>query len=632
MKRILSLILALTLLLCAFPSLAVGAAEDFVTQTTMVRALETLLKTDAPLMSEYSQKSPYGGKSGNLGFAQTVFYRLFLTELGESADLSESDALTMMSEFPAGDTALAATIPAARGALRFGDLIQYGKDGHVSVVLGETDGRVVVYDCGFGGDKLVRLRLVSDTDLTEQATTEGDEGGLRFFRAKNRPVTDITLTLASKPKTLSYYLNATPTTEGALLNYYMSELTGKQEIQADNPDLKTFASTEEAGEVPMLFLYGSAITFCVLEVKNETVESVQVETLPTKVKYTTEEELDMTGAVVTAKMLDGTTVTLEDGEYTATYAFTAAGSAVVTVSYGGKSTTFSVTLTDPPVTRLSVIAPTKTEYYIGERLDLTGAMIVVDYEKEKNKNLPLLESMLSPYDTTLPGKQTITVTFGEKTAEFTINVLENTVAALRLATNLNKQYRKGAMIDLAKIELTVLYENGQSRTVSARDCVVTVNGKETSTFEEAGEAKVVFTYQGVSTGTVAVTVSEDPMSQFITAAIVIIGCLIGIPLLILLAVFLLRRVREKKAALAADIESFDEDDDVRIAPDSPSSDTVPLPKIPTNVPSIRRAEDDPTISVPKIPQGEESPTIRIPSLPKEEDTPARRSIDFFDEL
>ncbi|MBQ2731154.1 MAG: bacterial Ig-like domain-containing protein [Clostridia bacterium] len=651
MKRILAFSLSLTLFLSLVLPTAVFAAkteeESYVTQTSMVRALQTMLTVDAPLDSEYTQKSPYGGAKGSLGFAQTLFYRLFLSELPKDGKLLECEDLTVMSAFEEGDGAQASTIPAARGALRFGDLIQYGDGGHISVVLGEADRCVVVYDCGFGGeDKRVRLRLVTEDELTEQALEEG-RGGLFFFRCKNLPALDITLDLVKKPKTTSYYLESTPSTKGALLAYH-SEQTGRKEIKANDEQLLTFASTAEAGNVPMLFLYGSAITFCSLEVKNETVESIVIKTPPTKLEYTTEEEVDMTGAVVIAKMLDEekTEVELDESEYTVSYAFTAPGSATVTVSYGSKETTFDVKVKEPPITRLTVGPLAKTKYYVGERLDLTDAYIVVDYEKKKNVRIDLVESMLSAYDTSLPGKLSVTVNYGGKTAELTVEIIENKIASLRLVSSLNKQYRKGASIDLAKVELEVLYEDGQTRTVTARDCEVKINGEVTSTFHKPGEAEVVFTYQNVSTGTVAVSVAEDPMAGIITVAVIILALLIGIPLLILLIVFLVRRAREKKAQntvdvggndyeIAEEIASFDdEDDDMRIFEEKGNrGDTVALPKIATGVPSIRRAGDDPTIQVPQIPKSADSPTIRIPKLPADTPkTPAPRKIDFFDDL
>ncbi|MBQ2252571.1 MAG: bacterial Ig-like domain-containing protein [Clostridia bacterium] len=651
MKRILVFTLSLLLTFSLFLPLGVSAAkageESYVTQTSMVRALQTMLTLDAPLDSEYTQKSPYGGAKGSLGFAQTLFYRLFLSELPKDGKLLDCEELTLMSAFEEGDEAQASTIPAARGALRFGDIIQYGDGGHISVVLGESDRDVVVYDCGFGGkDKRVRLRLVTEDELVEQATKEGN-GGLLFFRCKNLPSLDITLDLVKKPKTTSYYLESTPSIKGALLAYH-SEQTGRKEITASDEQLLTFASTEEAGNVPMLFLYGSAVTFCSLEVKNETVESLVIKTPPTKLEYTTEEEVDMTGAVIIAKMLDEekTQVELDESEYTVSYAFTSPGSATVTVSYGSKEATFDVTVKEPPITRLTVGTLAKTKYYVGERLDLTDAYIVVDYEKKKNVRIDLVDSMLSAYDTSLPGKLTVTVHYGGKTAEFTVEVIENKIATLRLISSLNKQYRKGASIDLAKVELSVLYEDGQSRTITARDCEVKINGEVTSTFHTPGEAEVVFTYQNVSTGTVAVSVAEDPMAGLITVAVIILALLIGIPLLILLIIFLVRRAKEKKAEripvaseneyeTAEEIASFDdEDDDMRIFEEKGArGDTVALPKIATGVPSIRRAGDDPTIQIPKIPDSADSPTIRIPKLPTDTpETPAPRKIDFFDDL
>lgn len=620
-----SLAAALALFLFCACLTPVFAAPYTVTQTSMVRALEAMLGEFEP-NSTYTAKSSHGGASGNLGFAQELFYRLFLTELSETADLSTSTALTTLSVFRAADTAQAATLEAAMGALRFGDVIQYGALGHVSIVLGEAGKSLVVYDCGFADENLIALRCVEQQELSAQALTAGNEGGLSFYRAKNVPTFDITLTQLSAPNVTSYYLEATPVTDGLSLEYYSAQ-TGRLPIAADNPELKVFVSTQRAGKIPMLLLYGSAFTFTLLEVKDQVVESVLIEASPTKLAYTTEQTVDMTGAIVSAVMRDGTKVALTEEEYTLTYAFTAPGPAVVTVSYGGKSDKFNVTVSAPPVLALRVNPPTKTTYFVGERLELDGASLIVDYETKTNQSVELLESMLSAYDTTTPGEQVITVTYGEMTAEFTITVVENKVSALRLSSTLPRSLRKGAMLDINTIELLVIYENGQTRTITAADCVVSVGGKETATLEQAGTAEIVFSYQGVSTGTVAIEVTEDPMEAFLRTLIILLCCLIGIPLLVLLIIFLIRRFRTEPAV---PVEEPDADDDTRVfVPEDDLGDTVHLPRIPVGVPSDKTAGEDATIPVPPLPKGEESPTIRIPQIKKPS---ADEPIDFFDEL
>ena len=73
--------------------------------------------------------------------------------------------------------------------------------------------------------------------------------------------------------------------------------------------------------------------------------------------------------------------------------------------------------------RISVTAlPTKVIYEQGEELSMEGAEVTAYYNDNSSK---LITSYtVSGYDANTPGEQTITVTFGRKTATFTVTVTE----------------------------------------------------------------------------------------------------------------------------------------------------------------------------------------------------------------
>jgi len=95
----------------------------------------------------------------------------------------------------------------------------------------------------------------------------------------------------------------------------------------------------------------------------KTLQSIAV-TPPTKTEYTLGESLDTTGMVVTASYSDGSTATVPagDGGYTISgFSSTTAGDKTITVSYGGKSDTFTVTVSAEqpvPVTGITLAKET----------------------------------------------------------------------------------------------------------------------------------------------------------------------------------------------------------------------------------------------------------------------------------
>lgn len=646
---------AFCLLLClclCFAACAMAHANSIVTQTTMVRVLRSMLETTSPPGSEYNGASPNGGGTGSLGFAQTLFFKLFSVELSHSDNLDECAALSRIATYDAGDGA-PENLAVVMQSLRFGDLLQYGQGGHIATVLGLLPGTntLVVYDCGFGGGTTVRLRFVTEADLAAQiALSEQDRGGALFYHFKNLPAMEITLSVMNKPETLSYYLGSDLSMSGISLEY-VSTQSGKQTITDQSPDFRFFASSKEAGNVPVVLVNGSAITFLSVEIKNETVTSLKVSPLPLKTQYYEGEALDMSGAVVTATLKDGTQASLTEGDYTLSYDFSGIGPTNVTLSFGGKTATFSVTVVEPPVVKFSVVAPTKTEYYAGERIAVAGGSLLVDYETKTNVTVPLEESMLSLYDTNTPGTLTVTVNYGGKTGTFTVTVLANNLVSLRLNSELHKEYRIGTKLGGTGISLICVYQDGSQRSITAAECTITINGEETSELKKAGTANIVFTYDGVSTGTIAVTVTEDPFAKSLTVFIVIIALLLGIPLIVILILRVIRQNRQKKLPPPPPEETPGGDDDVLLydpAHTAPSASvtkdpTIKLPDLTGKTSLHIQTSDDPTISFEPLtrPSGFEGesddPTISFapflaPDSAPEADENTRRDFDFYDDI
>jgi len=104
------------------------------------------------------------------------------------------------------------------------------------------------------------------------------------------------------------------------------------------------------------------------------------------------------------------------------------GTAVVkvTVKTAGNNLTGECTLT---VTQLSNIVittpPDKTTYYVGEALDLTGLVVTGTYNDGRTEELTITSDNISGFDSSEPAEaQIVTITYGGKTAIFTVNILE----------------------------------------------------------------------------------------------------------------------------------------------------------------------------------------------------------------
>ena len=77
--------------------------------------------------------------------------------------------------------------------------------------------------------------------------------------------------------------------------------------------------------------------------------------------------------------------------------------------------------------------PTKTTYYVGNSLDLTGGVITVTYTDNTSEEISMTASGVTTtgFDNTTAGEQTITVTYKDKTTTFNVTVNEAPAAAQR---------------------------------------------------------------------------------------------------------------------------------------------------------------------------------------------------------
>lgn len=167
---------------------------------------------------------------------------------------------------------------------------------------------------------------------------------------------------------------------------------------------------------------------------------IEITSPPTKTTYNAGENLNLTGIVVTATFSDGSTQ-----DVTSECTFSPASGTVIyedttkitanwtwedTIAYSAaQSITVKRVLTGLSITT----QPTKTSYYKGDTLDLTGMVVTATFSSGASEDVtsgcsfsPAAGSALSSY-----GTVTVTVTYNEngvtKTASFTVSVSVKTV-------------------------------------------------------------------------------------------------------------------------------------------------------------------------------------------------------------
>ena len=209
----------------------------------------------------------------------------------------------------------------------------------------------------------------------------------------------------------------------------------KMHIGASYSDYKW---TYFKGTISEILIYDRALSDAEIEQVNTYLTQKYVTSLesitvsgPTKTQYEIGDELDLTGLVVTAHYSDGSEAAVEDYEVSG-FDSSTAGEKTITVTYQGKTAAFKVTVKEPekPVVTLESITisgPNKTEYKIGEELDLTGLVVIAHYSDGSYQEVTDYE--VSGFDSAAAGEKTVTVTYQGETVSFKITVKEDTASS-----------------------------------------------------------------------------------------------------------------------------------------------------------------------------------------------------------
>jgi rhamnogalacturonan endolyase len=216
-----------------------------------------------------------------------------------------------------------------------------------------------------------------------------------------------------------------PTTDGNSLRVFTTTTSTEYKIKTlmQDPVYRSGVAAEQTAynQPPHVGFYLSSELF------TSPTESIEITSLPTKTVYSIGDSFDRTGLKVTA--------TLENGEKNEVTAFTVSGydpettgEQTLTVKYMGKTATFTVTVKDISGITIAQM-PTKTTYSQGQTLDTSGMVVKAVYTDGTSSEISSGYEV-SGYNSENLGSQTVTVTYKDKTATFTVEVTEASISAM----------------------------------------------------------------------------------------------------------------------------------------------------------------------------------------------------------
>ena len=205
------------------------------------------------------------------------------------------------------------------------------------------------------------------------------------------------------------------------------------------------------------------------------------------------------------------------------------GAQTITVTYREKTTTFQVTVVDRAVESLSVVQqPAKREYAVGETLSLSGLTLSAVYNDKTSQEITDTSKFsASGFDSSRAGSCTVTVSYGGKSADFTVTVREASPSVTVSAPSINiVSFAGGKRVELSSAQgAQIRYTTDGSDPVSGGTAYAApLELTETKTVKAV--ALLNGNASSVTSGRVSVTKAGTPSASYASGAQLPAGTLV----------------------------------------------------------------------------------------------------------
>ena len=234
------------------------------------------------------------------------------------------------------------------------------------------------------------------------------------------------------------------------------------------------------------------------------VAGITLVSAPVKTLYYCGDEPNLAGGVIEVLYISGDSEELPiTPDMIAGFNSAVAGDRTVTVAYEGFTVTFDITVKALELLGITIAAqPLKTEYIIGQQLDLAGLVVNASYNN--GATVSVADYEVAEFEAAV-GVNTVVVTFGGKSASFTVTFAPRRMTGISMeSAPLKTHYNEGEQLDLAGMRICAQYNNGDAEAVGDYE----VFGYDST----PGEKAIVVLYEGYTVG-FTVSVREKALTD-----------------------------------------------------------------------------------------------------------------------
>jgi len=201
-------------------------------------------------------------------------------------------------------------------------------------------------------------------------------------------------------------------------------------------------------------------------------QSISITHAANKLIYTVGDALDISGLQVTGTYSNNstTTETISVANISGFNSSTTAASQTLTITIGGKTTTYTIVINPVPVVLQSIAITqlaSKLVYTVGEQLDITGLQVTGTYSNNSTTTETISVANISGFNSSAPAtSQTLTITVGGKTVTYTIMI--NTVPVVLQSIAITQAagklvYTVGEQLDITGLQVTGTYSDNSTK-------------------------------------------------------------------------------------------------------------------------------------------------------------------------
>lgn len=331
------------------------------------------------------------------------------------------------------------------------------------------------------------------------------------------------LTVDAQPSKTVYFAGDTFEIAGLTLTAHYSNGT----TQPVNIDDVTWTPAGEltADTTKITLTYQDKTAEVPVTVQKAEIDELTVSEGPTKTVYFVGDTFEIAGLALTATYNnnDTNTIAIESGDDAAAKGvtwstngnFNTAGEKTITVSYQGKSQTFTVTVKEPKVVSIALSGWTDDKtFVVGQSFDPTGLTLTATYDDPKKEDYAItitsaeqakqLGVTWTPQGALNTSTTQVILTYQEQTATVNVKVVPVAVSEIQVSQNPTKtSYVVGQSFDPAGMKLTVTKNDNSEETITITDSSDAnqegVSWEPEDGFTETGKQTVTISYEGKTT-------------------------------------------------------------------------------------------------------------------------------------